>query len=137
MIWRVSFPTTLDFIFALLAFIIVIDVTRRTIGWALPIIAIVLVIYAMFGNLISGQFGHPGYSLERIMVTNYVTTEGMFGSPLGIMARLVFVFILFGVTLEVSGAGNYFLNLAKAAAGHLAGGPAKMAVIGSALFGSM
>lgn len=137
MLWRVSNPTTLDYVLAIITFVIVLDITRRTIGWALPLITLAFVLYALLGKYIPGQFGHAGFTLERIMVTNYVTMEGMFGTPLGIMARLIFVFILFGVALEISGAGNYFLNLAKSIAGHLAGGPAKMAVLGSGLFGSM
>lgn len=137
MIWRVSFPTTLDVIFAGIAFIIVLDITRKTVGWALPIITLTLVGYALLGHYIPGQYGHPGYALERVLMNNYVTLEGMFGTPLAIMARLIFIFILFGVTLEVSGAGNYFLNLAKAIAGRLVGGPAKMAVVASGFFGSM
>lgn len=137
MTWRVSYPTVIDFILAIVAFIIALDVTRRTIGWSLPIITLCLLLYGMFGQYIPGQFGHSGYTLQRIVVSNYVTTEGMFGTPLGLMARLIFVFILFGVTLEVSGAGSYFLNIAKSMAGRLIGGPAKMAIIGSGLFGSM
>ncbi|MFB4161212.1 TRAP transporter permease [Geomicrobium sp. JSM 1781026] len=135
--WRLSVPLTSDIILGFITLLIIFDITRRTIGWALPIITVAIILYGVLGSYIPGYFGHAGYSIERIAVYNFLSTAGMFGTPIGIMAQLIFIFILFGVSLEVSGAGSYFLKLAKAIAGKLIGGPAKMAVVGSALFGSM
>ncbi|NPV26174.1 MAG: TRAP transporter permease [Firmicutes bacterium] len=132
---RMGSPNTIDLLLGGLCIIMVLDATRRAIGWPLPIATSLFLLYTYFGDLIPGKFGHRGYDLERIINQMYMTTEGIFGVPLGVVVTIVFLFILFGSFLEKSGGGNFFINFAIAVAGRAKGGPAKIAVIGSGLMG--
>ena len=109
--------------------------TRRSIGWPLPIVTLIFLAYSYFGYLIPGSFGHRGYDLHRILNQMFMTTEGIFGIPLGVVVTIVFLFILFGAFLEKGGGGKFFIDLAVAMAGRLRGGPAKIAVVSSGLMG--
>ncbi len=127
----------IDIIIAVLLLVCTFEATRRTVGLPLVIVAAVALIYALFGNLIPGSFGHTGYSFSWIMEHLSLTTEGIFGIPVGASATFVFLFVLFGNFLQSSGAGQFFIDLAYAAAGRTRGGPAKMAVLSSALMGTV
>ncbi|BBK38420.1 C4-dicarboxylate ABC transporter [Allostella sp. ATCC 35155] len=121
-------PTTTDLILGTILVLIVLESTRRVIGLALPITAILFVVYGLaFGNMRPEQF------IEMM----YLTTEGIFGIPLGVSATYVILFIIFGAFVERSGTGQLFMDSANAVAGHTAGGPAKVAVITSGLFGTI
>jgi len=125
-----------DIVFGVICIIVVLEAARRTTGLALPIISVVFMLYGLFGQYIPGVLGHTGYSIKRLIFAIY-SYDGIFGTPLETCATYVVMFILFSSFLEKTGAGEYFLELAKAVAGHLRGGPAKMAVISSALFGTI
>ncbi len=129
-------PTALDLFFAVVTLVLVVEATRRTTGWALPIVAITFVLYALFGAWIPGSFGHKGYDLPRILGTLY-SVEGIFGIPLGASATFIFLFVLFGAFLKESGAGQFFLDFATSLFGHVRGGPGKIAVVASSLFGTI
>jgi len=126
-----------DVITAVLLVVCVFEATRRTVGLPLFFVAAVALIYALLGNRIPGTFGHTGYSFEWIMEHLSLTTEGIFGIPVGASATFVFLFVLFGSFLKCSGAGQFFIDLAFAVAGRTRGGPAKMAVLSSALMGTV
>lgn len=130
-------PTELDFIFGCAAIILVLEATRRIVGLPIVIVAAVFLLYAKFGNLIPGMLGHPGFSIRRIVGHMYLTTEGLFGMPLGVAASFVFLFILFGAFLHSTGLGKFFIDLALGAAGKYVGGPAKVAVLASGFFGTI
>lgn len=130
-------PTSLDIFMGILAIVLVLEITRRSIGPELPIIALVFIGYVFAGPYLPGALGHRGYSLARIVNQLYMTTEGIFGTPLGVSATFVFMFILFGSFLEVTGVGQFFIDVAFAAAGHRKGGPAKAAVLASGFMGSI
>lgn len=130
-------PTQWDFIFGCAAILLVLEATRRIVGLPITIIAIIFLLYAKFGNLIPGMLGHPGFSLKRIVGHMYLTTEGLFGMPLGVAASFVFLFILFGAFLHSTGLGKFFIDLALGAAGRFVGGPAKVAVLASGFFGTI
>jgi len=132
---RMGALSTTDRILGGLCIIMVLDATRRAIGWPLPIVTITFLLYAYFGYLIPGSFGHRGYDLHRILNQMYMTTEGIFGVPLGVVVTIVFLFILFGAFLDKGGGGQFFVNLAVSLAGRLRGGPAKIAVVSSGLMG--
>ena len=119
------------------ATLLVLEATRRAIGWPMTLIAAFFLAYAYFGPLFPGVFAHKGYGLERLATQLYLTTEGIFGLPLGVAATFVFIFILFGALLEATGAGKFFIDLAYALAGQSRGGPAKASVISSAFMGSL
>ena len=130
-------PTDLDFIFGCAAILLVLEATRRIVGLPITLVAIVFLLYAKFGNLIPGMMGHPGFSVQRIVGHMYLTTEGLFGMPLGVAASFVFLFILFGAFLHSTGLGKFFIDLALGAAGRFVGGPAKVAVLASGFFGTI
>lgn len=130
------FTTNLDLIFGTLAIILVLEMTRRTVGIALPIVGLVFFVYAIYGHLLPGELAHNGYSYKRI-ITALFTYNGIFGMPVAVAATFVAMFIIFAAILELTGVGNIFLNLSKGLAGKSRGGPAKMATLASALFGSI
>ncbi len=130
-------PTEMDFFFGCAAILLVLEATRRIVGLPITLVAVCFLLYAKFGNLIPGMMGHPGFSLQRIVGHMYLTTEGLFGMPLGVSASFVFLFILFGAFLHSTGLGKFFIDLALAAAGRFVGGPAKVAVLASGFFGTI
>ena len=130
-------PTEMDFIFGCASILLVLEATRRIVGLPITLVAIVFLLYAKFGNLLPGMMGHPGFSLRRIVGHMYLTTEGLFGMPLGVAASFVFLFILFGAFLHSTGLGKFFIDLALGAAGRFVGGPAKVAVLASGFFGTI
>jgi len=134
---RGGLPTTLDLVFGIIAVLLVLEITRRSIGPELPIIAIVFIAYAFIGPYLPGALGHRGYSLTRIINQLYMTTEGIFGTPIGVSSTYVFMFILFGSFLEITGVGQFFIDMAFSLAGHKKGGPAKAAVLASGFMGSI
>jgi TRAP transporter 4TM/12TM fusion protein len=134
---RGGLPTSVDLLLGLITILLVLEITRRSIGPELPIIATIFIAYAFFGPYIPGVLGHRGYSYVRVIDQLYTTTEGIFGTPLGVSATFVFMFILFGSFLDITGVGQFFIDVAFAAAGHRKGGPAKAAVLASGFMGSI
>jgi TRAP transporter 4TM/12TM fusion protein len=131
------FLTTTGLILGLAAIAIILELTRRTIGWALVIIVLIFIGYTYFGNYIPGFLAHRGYDLERIVVQVFAGTEGIYSTPVGVCATIVIIFILFGSFVEVSGASSVFLDIATSVAGRQRGGPAKIAVFASGLMGML
>lgn len=127
----------LDVVVSIICVILVLEATRRVIGTIMMFIAIIFLLYAYFGPYMPELLIHKGYSVERIVTTLSLTTEGIFGLPIGVAATYVYIFVLFGAFLEKTGAGNFFIDLAYALTGRYAGGPAKTAVIASGFMGSV
>jgi len=113
----------------------VIEATRRTMGIFLPLLAVGAIFYGLLGPYLPGGLSHRGYSLARIVGHIYKGTEGIYGIPVGVVATFVFHFVLFGVMAQLTGLGQLFVNLATIAAGRFSGGPAKVSVVSSGLFG--
>ncbi|AUN94406.1 TRAP transporter permease [Pseudazoarcus pumilus] len=143
---RAGFWTHTDIVVGCIAVVTVLEASRRAVGLGLTIIGIVAVLYAFagprgdlpwLGEWLPGILAHRGYSLDRVIGQLYLGQEGLFGLPLGVAATFIFVFVLFGAFLEVTGAGRFFIDLAYAATGRQRGGPAKAAVIASAGMGSI
>jgi TRAP transporter 4TM/12TM fusion protein len=126
-----------DVIFGLAATFLVIEACRRTIGLVMVIICLTFIVYAFFGPYMPEFFAHKGYSIERISTLLYLTTEGIYGLPLGVAATFVFIFVLFGSFLQKTGGGDFFINLSYALTGRMTGGPAKTAVLASGFLGSV
>ena len=114
---------------------LLLKAARRSLGMALPIIAIIFIAYDYFGQYMPDLIAHKGASINKIVGQMYLTTEGIFGVPLGVSASYVFLFVLFGALLERAGAGKYFIDLAYALLGKYDGGPAKASVAASGLMG--
>ena len=135
-IYRVGVaPTSLDLFFSTVIVVLILDMTRRTNGWILPSIAIFFLAYALLGKYLPYSLGgHRGYSFARVF--SYITgMDGMLSTPLATSASFVFLFFLFSAFLASTGAGQFFIDIAMAVAGGKRGGPAKVAVISSALCG--
>ena len=135
LVFRVGNPSTLDVVMGSITILLMIEATRRSIGWGLPLIAVVAMIYALYGNWFPGIFLHPGASWSNLVNHLYLTSQGVYGVALGVVATYVFHFVLFGVLATRVGLGRLFLGVAAAVAGRFAGGPAKISIFGSALFG--
>ena len=134
---RVGRLTDLDFFVGLLAIVLVLEATRRTVGLPIMIIAILFMGYAIFGPYMPGSLAHRGLELDRLVQTMFYTTEGILGTPLGVSSTFIFLFLLFGSFLIKTGVGDYFNDLGIAIAGRRVGGPAKVAIFSSALQGTI
>lgn len=137
LIEREGAPITTDIVMGVLAIILVLEATRRVIGWPLVIITGAFLLYSLAGPYFPGVLGHRGYDIERISAHMYLTTSGIFGQPISVSANIITLFIIFGAFLEKSGAAKVFMDVATGTVGWLRGGPAKAAVIGSALMGTV
>ena len=129
--------TTIEFFFGLMFIGLVLEATRKMTGPALPIVTFIFLIYGVVGPYLPGFLTHGGYSLESIVDINYFGTDGTFGIPLGASASYIALFIFFGAFLAKSGLGDLLMDIAMGLAGDKKGGPAKVAIIGSALHGIM
>jgi TRAP-type uncharacterized transport system fused permease subunit len=127
---RLGLPNTADVIFSITGIIFLLEATRRALGPPLTIVAILALSYAFFGF---ADYG--GASINKLISHMWITTEGVFGVAIGVSSTMVFLFVLFGALLEQAGAGNYFIRVSFALMGHFRGGPAKAAVVSSALTG--
>ena len=117
--------------------ILLIEGTRRALGWAFPSVAVLVLLYARFGEIMPGPFAHKDYGMDRIISSMFITTDGIFGMLAGISATFIFLFILFGALLREAGGGEFFINFAYGICGRFRGGPAKIAVVASSLFGML
>ncbi|MEQ8450315.1 MAG: TRAP transporter permease [Nitratireductor sp.] len=127
--------TTAETTVSILGILLVLEVTRRVLGLSLVIVAAVFSVYVFLGPLLPDLISHRGFSLNRYVDHMWLTTEGVFGLPLGVSNSFIFLFVLFGALLDKGGAGNFFIKLAFSMLGHLRGGPAKAAIVSSGLTG--
>jgi TRAP transporter 4TM/12TM fusion protein len=130
-------PTRVAVVFGVIATLLVLDATRRMVGWALPILAILFLVYGFIGPWMPGPLAHRGFDLDRIAATLYLTDTGLAGTPLQVSATYVAIFVIFAAFLDVSGVGRFFIDWSYAALGWVRGGPAKVAIIGSAMMGTV
>jgi TRAP transporter 4TM/12TM fusion protein len=137
LVLRAGNVTTLDFYVGLAAILLVLEATRRAVGLPITIIALIFMLYAIFGPYMPGFIAHRGLELNRLVQTMFFTTEGILGTPLGVSSTFIFLFLLFGAFLVKTGVGQYFNDLAIAIAGRSTGGPAKVAIFSSALQGTI
>ncbi|HSR11543.1 MAG TPA: TRAP transporter permease, partial [Thermodesulfobacteriota bacterium] len=126
-----------DFFMGVLGILLTLEATRRIVGTPIVIIAACFLVYAYLGPYFPGFLAHRGYDLKRIVTHMWFTTEGIMGIPLGVSATFIFLFILFGSFLTSTGIMDFFMDIANAVAGWASGGPAKVAVMASALEGTV
>lgn len=143
---RAGFWSQTDITVGIIATITVLEASRRAVGLGMTIIGLIAILYAFagprgelpwLGQFLPGILEHRGYNLDRLVGQLYLGQEGIFGLPMGVAATYIFIFVLFGAFLEITGAGKFFIDLAYAATGRQRGGPAKAAVIASAGMGSI
>ncbi|HEU4647346.1 MAG TPA: TRAP transporter permease, partial [Burkholderiales bacterium] len=128
-------PNLQDIVVASCGLIFLLEATRRAVGLPMTVLAIAFLAYTILGQLLPEVIAHKGASWERLLVHQWLTTEGVFGVALGVSVGYIFIFVLFGSLLDKAGAGNYMMQVSFAALGHLRGGPAKVAVVSSGLNG--
>ena len=128
-------PTPMDVYTAAVGVVLLLEATRRVLGLPMVIVALVFLGYTFGGPYMPDMIAHRGFSLNRAMSHQWLTTEGVFGVALGVSSGFIFLFVLFGSLLDKAGAGNYFIKSAFALLGHMRGGPAKAAVLSSAATG--
>ena len=119
------------------AILLALEIARRAIGKTLPIIAILFITYALFGHNLSGIFKTVRFSIERIAPYLYTSSDGLYGQTLYVSAQFIFLFVLFGAILDMTGAGEFFVNIAFALTGKVRGGPAQAAIYSSMLMGTI
>ena len=135
--FRVGNPDTMDVVMGSILFLTLLEATRRSMGWPLPLIAIGFTAYALAGPEVPGLLKHAGASWSQMINHQYLTSQGIYGVAVGVVATYVFHFVLFGVLATRIGLGQLFLDIASSIAGRYAGGPAKVSVFGSAMFGML
>src|SRR6188508_2038345 len=133
--FRVGNPDPVDWIMGSVMIVVLLEATRRSVGWPLPIIAVVLMAYALWGRNLPGILAHPGNTWKSVVNHLYLTSQGIYGIALGVVATYVFHYVLFGVLATRVGLGRFFIDLATALTGRFSGGPAKVSIFGSGLFG--
>lgn len=135
--FRVGNPLPVDIAMGTILIVVLMEATRRAMGWPLPVIALCFMAYAYFGRSMPGILVHPGADWAGIVNHLYLTSQGIYGTALIVISTYVFHFVLFGVLATRIGLGQLFIDLASALAGRFAGGPAKVSVLSSALLGSI
>lgn len=135
--FRIGNPDTMDVVMGTTLIVLLLEATRRSMGWPLPIIASIFMLYALFGPHFPGLLKHAGNSWSQVVNHQYLTSQGVYGIAVGVVATYVFHFVLFGVLATRIGLGQLFLDVASSVAGKYAGGPAKVSVFGSAMFGML
>ena len=135
--FRVGNPLMIDVVMGTILIVALLEATRRSMGWPLPIIAIAFMTYALAGPMFPGLLKHAGSNWSQLVNHQYLTSQGVYGVAVGVVATYVFHFVLFGVLATRIGLGQLFLDVASSIAGRYAGGPAKVSVFGSALFGML
>lgn len=134
---RTGNNTILDIVIGIIGILILFESCRRIVGLPIMIIAGCFIIYAFIGKYLPGFLNHRGYSLQRVVCHLFYNTEGIMGTPIGACSTFIFLFILFGALLEKTGIGQFFIDSCNAIAGGASGGPAKVAVLSSALLGTV
>ncbi|WP_428911551.1 TRAP transporter permease [Niallia sp. Krafla_26] len=132
-----SATSPMMFIIGGASILLVLEATRRILGWTLPIVSILILLYVLFGDRLPLLFAHSGVSIDEVAASIGLSSSGIMGTTLGISATYIVMFVLFGALLEKSGAGQFFIDLALSLFGRFRGGPAKVATVSSALFGSI
>ncbi len=132
---RPAAPTTYDIAVACVGMLLLLEATRRALGPPLMVVAAIFLIYTFAGPYMPALLAHKGEGLASVANHQWISTEGVFGIALGVSTSFVFLFVLFGAMLDKAGAGNYFIKVAFSLMGHLRGGPAKAAVVSSAMTG--
>ncbi len=134
-IYRAAMPTEPDQIFGGFTMLLVLEATRRTTGWALPVVAVSFLVYAIFGAYLPSPWTHQGYQLDRLVGHMYITLEGIFGVPLDVAATFIILFTIYGAVLEFSKAGEFYVNFSLAATGGKPAAAGRTVTLASFLLG--
>jgi len=136
-IYRANSPTPTDFVFGVIAIVVVLEAARRTIGWHLPLLGLIAIAYAYFADFMPGPFRGPPKNLDDIVANQYLGTEGMLGQPLLVAATFIILFTIYGAILDYTGAGKFYVDLAFALTGRKPTGAARTVTVASFLLGTV
>jgi TRAP transporter 4TM/12TM fusion protein len=136
-ITRVATPLPLDIIMGVVTILLILEATRRSTGWALPILVVVCILYAFFGAYLPDPFGHRGYGISRLVSAEYLTLDGIFGTPIEVSSTFIILFTIYGAMLEFSGAGKFFVDFALGCMGKKRSGPGRAVTFASFLLGTV
>lgn len=134
---RMGLPNPYDIWFGFITTILVLEATRRVLGWPMPILAVIFLAYGFWGRHFPGPLGHSGLSFEDVFSNLYLGLEGIYGVAIGVSSTYIILFVIFGAFLSESGAADFFFKLAQSLFGTVRGGPAKISVLSSSLFGTV
>ncbi|MBA2633085.1 MAG: TRAP transporter fused permease subunit [Chloroflexi bacterium] len=134
---RAVLPTELDIAMGLLAVILILEATRRTVGWIMVVVVALFIAYAYFGPILPDVIAHRGYALPRFIGHEYMTSAGIFGTPLQVAATYIILFTIYGAVLEFSGASKFFLDVSFAAFGQSSAGPGRTVTLAGFLLGTV
>ena len=134
---RTAMPNQLDIIMGTISIVLVMESVRRVAGWVLVILSGIFLFYAFFGYLFPSLIAHRGYGLDRVVSTLYITKCGIYGTPTQVVTQYVVLFIVMGTLLEISGGSQFLIDLARAVAGRITGGPGMVSIVSSSLFGTI
>lgn len=137
LVMSAGFYTTLDVVVGIISLLLVLEIGRRSVGNILPVICIGFLLYCYFGHYVPGLLKTARFTIKRISVFIYTSSDGLFGQTIYVSAKYIFLFILFGSVLELTGAGRWFVDLAYAICGKARGGPAQAAIYSSMLMGTI
>ena len=136
-IYRANSPTPTDFVFGVMAIVVVLEAARRTIGWHLPVLGLIAIAYAYFADFMPGPFRGPPKNLDDIVANQYLGTDGMLGQPLLVAATFIILFTIYGAILDYTGAGKFYVDLAFALTGRKPTGAARTVTVASFLLGTV
>jgi TRAP transporter 4TM/12TM fusion protein len=136
-VYRAARPTDTDVLMGVMLILLVLEATRRTVGWILPAVTVGLIAYGRYGNHLPGDWGHRGYDVDRMVGTLYISLEGIYSTPLAVAATFIILFTIYGAVLEFSGAGKFFLDFSFAATGRRASGAGRTTTIAGFLLGTV
>ncbi|MBA3643426.1 MAG: TRAP transporter large permease subunit, partial [Chloroflexia bacterium] len=136
-VYRAARPLELDVTMGVIAILLILEATRRTVGWILPVTTVILLAYGRWGYFLPGEYGHKGYGIDRMVGSLYVSLEGIFGVPLDVAATYIILFTIYGAVLEYSGAGKFFLDFSFAAMGRRGGSAGRTTTIAGFLLGTV
>ncbi len=136
-IYRANSPTPTDFVFGVIAIVVVMEAARRTIGWHLPVLGLIAIAYAYFADFMPGPFRGPPKNLDDIVANQYLGTDGMIGQPLLVAATFIILFTIYGAILDYTGAGKFYVDLAFALTGRRPTGAARTVTVASFLLGTV
>ncbi|HER24436.1 MAG TPA: TRAP transporter permease [Candidatus Atribacteria bacterium] len=138
LVWRAGAANSMDVFLGVILVLLTLEATRRAVGLPMMLVAVFFLLYALvFGPYMPGRFSHGTFSIKRVAYYLYLTDAGIFGTPLGVSASFVYLFILFGAIMNKTGAGKFFIDFATALTGYTRGGPAKAAVVSSGMMGTV
>jgi len=135
--YRSGNETTADVWISIVGVLISLEVCRRVLGWSMTLVGVFFLVWGIWGNVFPEPFTHRGFNVQRMAVSLFMEQSGVFGIMANVLVNYVILFIFFGAFLKKSGVGRFFIDWPMAFAGGTAGGPAKVAVIASAFFGSV